>query len=79
MFRLAAIVAAWAAWMLAGAWATPADVAEGRRPRDAGFSFVPVAPVFPLIAWGMALVIDGFAAPWGSVSLTLLHVVMGSG
>lgn len=73
---LGAIVAGWASWVVAGAVATAADVAEGRRPQGAGFSFLPVVPVFPLLFWGAATLVDRVVSPWGTYSVIALHLGM---
>src|SRR5262249_31562387 len=40
---------------------------------ERGLSVVPVIPVFPLIFWGGAKLIDLFAAPWGTAIIASFH------
>jgi hypothetical protein len=40
-------------------------VSERKRPKGAGFSFLPELIVFPAAFFGAAAVIDRLAMPWG--------------
>jgi hypothetical protein len=71
-----ALTAAWGSWVVFGAADAAVEVAEGRRPPDAGFSFVPVIPLFPLLFWGAAVWIDSVAPPLGTYTVTALHLAM---
>jgi hypothetical protein len=56
---------AWLSYPVAGGAQVAADVAEGKRPQDAGFSFLPELIVFPAAFFGVAALIDFFFKPWG--------------
>jgi hypothetical protein len=74
---VALVSVAWLFWAVGGALGLSADIAEGMRPHDAGFSLMPVIPVFPLMAIGLAMGIDGFAPPMGHVGDRRLSRVVG--
>ena len=40
-----------------------------------GFSCFPFFPIFPLSSWGIALLIDWVAEPWGIWIIGLLHAL----
>jgi hypothetical protein len=69
------ICLAWALWVVA--CATQVELENARHPLPdggrRGFSPAPVIPVFPLVFWGLARLIDLFAAPWGSIVIASLH------
>src|SRR5262245_7318956 len=44
------VTLAWLLWAVGGAIALHADKLENKRPKDAGFSIVPIIPLFPAIA-----------------------------
>jgi len=69
------ICLAWAFWVVACAFQVGLEDARNPLPDGGrrGFSPAPVIPVFPLVFWGGALLIDLFAAPWGSTVMTALH------
>src|SRR5690349_9208447 len=62
---LVLISLAWLAYPFAGAANVFADVAEGKRPQGAGFSFLRELLVFPVAFFGVAALIDVFLFPWG--------------
>jgi hypothetical protein len=39
-------------------------------------TLVPVIPVFPLIFWGAAKLIDLIADPWGTMTVTWFHALL---
>src|SRR5262245_58599294 len=41
-----------------------------------GVSCLPVFPVVPLVMWGVALLIDLIAEPWGTWIIVSLHTVL---
>lgn len=41
-----------------------------------GVSCLPVIPTVPLALWGIGLLIDYFADPWGSWIICLMHVAL---
>jgi hypothetical protein len=59
------IALAWLLYPFAGAAGVRVAVLEGKRPKDAGFSFIPELIVFPVVFLGVAAVIDYFAMPYG--------------
>ena len=71
----------WFAWCM---W-VPAAVAD-RAARDAangvaqdkrgGVSVFPVLPLFPLLAWGVAVAVDRYLWPWGTLLVGAAHVVL---
>jgi hypothetical protein len=50
-----------------------AGVPEAKR---GGVSIVPAIPFIPLAFWGAAVLIDRFAAPWGTALIGGLHAVL---
>jgi hypothetical protein len=70
------IALAWLSYPFAGAASVSADVLDGKRPKGAGFSFLPELIVFPAAFVGVAALIDFFAMPWGRRIVGGLCVVM---
>ncbi len=70
------IALAWLAYPIVGAIAVAAAIAEGTRPKDAGFSFLPELIVFPAMFLGTAKLIDYFAMPWGRWIVSALCIFM---
>ena len=67
----------WFVWVIACAGETAVSnarrgIPEGRR---GGASFFPGIPVFPLVFWGVAWIIDSVVSPWGSSIVGGAHVV----
>jgi len=67
-------------WCLWGAAALMEVAVRNRRDPlpgggQRGVSFVPVIPLYPLVAWGAALLADHFADPWGTRIVGVLHVL----
>lgn len=55
----------WCLWAVAAAAAEAVRAAtDGRKVH--GVSILPVIPFYPLVLWGVALLIDRAAAPWGT-------------
>jgi hypothetical protein len=42
-----------------------------------GYSCLPVVPIFPLILWGIAKLIDQRASPWGTDVIGAIHALFG--
>lgn len=66
-FLLAYLLAVWALLFVACAAEAALsdvrrDVTEGQRH---GVSLFPGIPLFPLVAWGIAVLVDRFVEPWG--------------
>jgi hypothetical protein len=58
---------AWGTYPLAGAAQVAIYIQQGKRPADAGFSFLPEVLIFPLLFFGIAAGINSRAeAPTGS-------------
>jgi len=70
------VTVAWLLWAVGGALALYADKLEHKRPRDAGFSVVPIIPVFPLLAVLVAFVVDKLVTPWGTRLVGAIHVLL---
>ena len=67
----------WFVWVIACAGETAVGnarrgIPEGRR---GGASIFPGIPVFPLVFWGVAWIIDSVVSPWGSSIVGGAHVV----
>ena len=41
-----------------------------------GVSIAPIFPVFPLLAWGLAALLDWTGPKWGSAAIVWLHVAL---
>ena len=72
------LLAVWALWFVSCvAEASLSDVRRGVPEGERhGVSLFPVIPVFPLVAWAIALLVDRFYAPWGTVSVASIHLVL---
>jgi hypothetical protein len=75
------IALAWLLYPFAGAAGVHVAVLEEKRPKNAGFSFLPELIVFPVAFFGVAAAIDYFAMPYGRwivagicVAMLALHV-----
>jgi len=42
-----------------------------------GVSWLPGIPIFPLMFWGVAWVVDQFVEPWGTWTIGGFHAVIG--
>jgi hypothetical protein len=67
----------WWLWVVACATQRALADAHAGTPveRRGGVSVLPIFPIFPCIAWGIAGVGDRFANPYGSVVIAALHAV----
>jgi hypothetical protein len=74
---LTLIFFAWCLWAAAAIVQKRLDGARrGLSPdKRGGVSVMPVIPIFPLLAWGAALLVDRFADPWGKWSFATLHAI----
>lgn len=70
------IALAWLSYPIVGAIGVAAAIADGTRPKDAGFSFLPELIVFPPLFLGLAMLIDFFAMPWGRWIVAALSIIM---
>ena len=71
------VVLVWLMWAVAATlqvrvWDVVDPLPNG-QPR--GMSALPVIPLFPLLLWGLAKLIDHGIAPWGTVAIGSLHVL----
>lgn len=71
------ILVVWCLWAVAAAAQCAAEqarhgVPEGQR---SGVSILPVIPVFPMVLWGIAWLIDRAASPWGTWAVGVAHGV----
>jgi hypothetical protein len=68
----------WFLWASAATAAVAAD--NARRPlpdgHERGLRLVPVIPVFPLIFWGAAKLVDLIADPWGTTVIAWFHALL---
>lgn len=71
------VLVVWCLWVMA--CAAQRDVEDARRGlaegQRRGVSFLPVMPVFPLLLWGAACLLDGIADPWGTLIVGSLHAM----
>jgi hypothetical protein len=67
----------WCLWAAAAAAQVAVENARQALPggHRRGISFVPVIPVFPLVFWGAAKLIDLVVDPWGTRIVASLHAV----
>jgi len=76
---LAFFLAVWALWFIA--CVAEADLSDARRgvPEELrhGVSLFPGIPLFPMAAWGIAILIDRFVDPWGTYTIGGIHLVLG--
>jgi hypothetical protein len=70
------ILVAWLPYPFVGAVGVAANVAEGKSPPGAGFSFLPELLVFPPLFLGVAALVDAFVMPWGRLIVGALCVVL---
>ncbi len=71
------IFAVWCLWAVAGAAERAADEARRGIPREirGGISILPVIPVFPVVLWAIAWLIDLVVSPWGTWTIGIAHGV----
>jgi len=74
---LALIFFVWCLWAVAAT--AQVAVENARRPlpdgQRSGMSPAPVIPIFPLVLWGVAILIDLVVDPWGTIIFGSLHAV----
>jgi hypothetical protein len=77
MWTLAIIITiAWLLWIVASLLSLEADKRQMKRLPDAGVSILPVIPVFPMLLFGIAWVIDRYALPWGTRIIGGVHLLL---
>jgi hypothetical protein len=62
-----------AVWLL---WIPVALLERTAKGASGGISFLPIIPVFPLCAWGLAALLDWFHSRLGLVVVGGLHVIL---
>ena len=73
------LLAVWALWFVSCvAEASLSDIRRGvPKEQRHGVSLFPVIPLFPLVAWGVGLLVDRFVSPWGTYLIAAFHLVLG--
>lgn len=71
------ILVVWCLWVVAAAAQRAAEdarrgIPEGQR---GGVSILPVIPVFPVVLWVIAWLIDRAFSPWGTWAIGVAHGV----
>jgi hypothetical protein len=68
----------WCLWVVAAVEGRAAADAAKRTPSDkrGGVSILPVIPLFPLVLFGVAKVVDIIADPWGTRVIVILHLLL---
>jgi hypothetical protein len=73
------VFAVWCLWGIAAA--AERSVEEARRgvseAQRGGVSIAPIIPAFPLVFWGLALLVDLAVGPWGTRVVGGFHAVLG--
>ena len=69
------VILTWCLWAVAAAAERAASEVARRVPESqrGGVSIVPAIPLFPLGAFGVAMAVDAFFAPWGTRFVGGLH------
>lgn len=77
---LAFVSGVWILWMFACLLGKAVqDDLRGIPPAERhGVSIAPIIPVFPLAFWAVAMLIDAFAAPWGTRIVGGFHLLLGA-
>ena len=72
------LFAVWVLWVFAAVAEVRARELRCGTPKEqrGGVSILPVIPLFPLFFWGVAWLADRLFAPWGSVAVAVLHLVL---
>ena len=72
------IFVSWFTFFIVPAGKLAVEDALNNVPKDKrhGTSILPGFPIFPLIAWGIAIAIDHFIHPWGLRIILEIHVAL---
>jgi type IV secretory pathway VirB6-like protein len=70
---LSLVCLVWILWAVASLIQATLRNATLEQDQRREFSPVPVIPIFPLALWGIAILVDRFFAPWGTVVIGGLH------
>jgi hypothetical protein len=73
------VFVAWCLLCSEGQCRLPFAMRQIRSPTAAAAATValPVVPIFPLILWGIANLIDQRASPWGTDGIGVIHALFG--
>ena len=66
----------WLLWAVGALYGHYIAKCEGRVRPDSGVSLAPILPIFPLVFFGLAKLVDMFVAPWGSWIIGSLHALL---
>lgn len=74
----ALLLGVWCLWAFAATAELRAKELRLSIPKDqrGGVSILPVIPLFPLLFWGVAWLMDAWASPWGTVAIGTLHIIL---
>jgi hypothetical protein len=72
------IFVSWFAFVLvpAGRLAVEDELNNVPKDKRRGTSILPGFPIFPLIAWGVALAVNHFIPPWGLWTFLAIHGIL---
>jgi hypothetical protein len=73
---LTLIMGTWLLWAVGLLIGNRLAIRAGRRPPNAGVSLAPIIPVFPLFFFGLAVLINWFASPWGTWLVGGFHAML---
>ena len=75
---LVVLCVVWFLWFVAEAAELAASEAARGVPENQreGVPLLPAVPLFPLLFWAIALLVDLFADPWGTVAVGSLHALL---
>ena len=57
-------------------WVPSALLDKRARGDQGGMSILPVLPLFPLVAWGVAAILNRFGENWGTYSIGGFHALL---
>ena len=70
------VTVTWVLWAFGALQAHRIGTREGRNRPDSHMSVVPIIPVFPLLAFGLAKGVDKIASPWGTRLVGGFHALL---
>ena len=70
------VVVAWLLWAVGTLHGHYIAKREGRVKPDSGVSLAPIIPIFPVLFFALAKLLDKFVAPWGSWTIGGLHALL---
>jgi hypothetical protein len=69
----------WVLWAVGALQAHQIGKREGRRRPDSHMSVAPILPLFPLMAFGAAWLVDKALPPWGTRIVAISHAALAVG